>query len=105
MRPPYGNTNKKLNQYISDKERLSVIIWSLDTLDWKRPKPEDIVEKVVKNGKGGTVILCHDIHPGTIEAMPALIDKMKSKGYNFVTVSEMIKNKKRNRQLRGTEYQ
>lgn len=42
MRPPYGNTNNKLNRYIAVKEKLGVIMWSLDTLDWQRPSPDTI---------------------------------------------------------------
>lgn len=67
MRPPYGNTNAKLNSYIQQKGNMSVIMWSVDTLDWKRPEPKQIVELAVKRVKTGDIILCHDIHPGTIE--------------------------------------
>lgn len=67
MRPPYGNTNAKLNSYIQQKGNMSVIMWSVDTLDWKRPEPKHIVELAVKRVKTGDIILCHDIHPGTIE--------------------------------------
>ena len=67
MRPPYGNTNGKLNAFIQEKGNLSVIMWSLDTLDWKKPPPQQIVDFTVKKVKTGDIILCHDIHPGTIE--------------------------------------
>lgn len=67
MRPPYGNTNAKLNSYIQEKGNMSVIMWSLDTLDWKRPDPKKIVDLAVKRVKTGDIILCHDIHPGTIK--------------------------------------
>ena len=69
MRPPYGNTNGKLNAFIQDKGNLSVIMWSLDTLDWKRPPPKQIVDLTVSKVKSGDIILCHDIHPGTIEVL------------------------------------
>ena len=69
MRPPYGNTNGKLNAFIQDKGNLSVIMWSLDTLDWKRPPPQQIVDLTVSKVKSGDIILCHDIHPGTIEVL------------------------------------
>jgi peptidoglycan/xylan/chitin deacetylase (PgdA/CDA1 family) len=42
MRPPYGNTNHRLNKHIIVNEGLEVIMWSLDTLDWKRPAPNII---------------------------------------------------------------
>lgn len=53
MRPPYGNTNKKLNDFIYQNQGLSVILWSLDTLDWRRPSSDEIVRRVVDNIKPG----------------------------------------------------
>ncbi len=90
MRPPYGNTNKKLNNYLTGTEKLDVIMWSLDTNDWKRPSSKEIVKRVVDKVKPGTVVLCHDIHPGTIEAMPELVDTLHAQGYTFLTVTEMV---------------
>ena len=90
MRPPYGNTNKKLNNYISKNENLTVIMWSLDTRDWTRPIPSNIIKHTIPKIKSGSVVLCHDIHPGTIEAMPILVDNIQKLGYQFITVSEMI---------------
>lgn len=94
MRPPYGNTNRKLNARIAQHENLTVIMWSHDTNDWKRPPYKTIFKKALEAMKPGTVLLCHDIHPGTIKAMPAFIDDAKKKGYNFLTVSTMIENAK-----------
>ena len=90
MRPPYGNTNAKLNDFIYEEENLRVILWSHDTNDWKRPPVSEIVTKTIPMVKSGTVILCHDIHPGTIEAMPQLIDKLHEAGFKFATVSKLI---------------
>lgn len=39
-------------------------MWSLDTLDWKRPSPDDLINKALKRVKAGDVLLCHDMHPG-----------------------------------------
>lgn len=91
MRPPYGNTNRKLNQRIYDATRLPSIIWSLDTIDWKRPPSEEIVKRAVSKAVGGTIFLCHDIHPGTVEAIPILVGQLQQKGFVFKTVSELIK--------------
>ncbi len=89
MRPPYGNTNKNLNRYITTKEGLDVILWSLDTLDWKRPPATDIVQRVIQYVKPGDIILFHDIHPGTVDAIALLLDLLQPKGYMFRTVSQM----------------
>jgi peptidoglycan/xylan/chitin deacetylase (PgdA/CDA1 family) len=91
MRPPYGNTNNGLNKYLEQTEKLTVVLWSLDTLDWKRPKPSEIVKQVLSRVKPGTIILCHDVHPGTVEAVPVFVDELQKQGYTFLTVSEMLK--------------
>ena len=67
MRPPYGNTNVKLNEFIQKTGNATVVMWSLDTLDWLRPDPKKIVNFTVRKAKIGDIILCHDIHPSTIE--------------------------------------
>jgi peptidoglycan/xylan/chitin deacetylase (PgdA/CDA1 family) len=103
MRPPYGNTNKKLNEYLTNTEKLDVIMWSLDTNDWKRPSSKEIVKRVMDKVKPGTVILCHDIHPGTIEAMPALIKALTDQGYTLRTVTEMVEMQRQSRLLRRRE--
>jgi peptidoglycan/xylan/chitin deacetylase (PgdA/CDA1 family) len=90
MRPPYGNTNPRLNNYITQASNLTVVIWSLDTLDWKRPAPEEITKKVAETIKAGDIILCHDIHPSTIAAMPGLIDAVRAKGFELLTVSQLM---------------
>lgn len=90
MRPPYGNTNRKLNRHISQDDKYPIIMWSLDTNDWRKPSPREIVESVMKKIDDGTVILCHDIHPGTIEAIPLLVQELKKKGFILKTVSELI---------------
>lgn len=101
MRPPYGNTNKGLNEYIFKNEKLQVIMWSLDTLDWKRPPVNEIISKTIQRVKPGAVILCHDIHPGTIAAMPELIDQLKKAGYSFATASQLSAMQAARRNLRG----
>ena len=42
-------------------------MWSLDTLDWKRPSPDDLINKALKRVKAGDVLLCHDMHPGNYQ--------------------------------------
>lgn len=46
---------------------LSVVMWSLDTNDWKRPKADVLIEYAMSKIVSGDIILCHDIHPGTIK--------------------------------------
>jgi len=90
MRPPYGNTNARLNDFISSTENMAVVMWSLDTLDWKHPSPQELISKAMKRVKAGDVLLCHDIHAGTIEAIPGLIDQLQAAGYTLVPVSLLL---------------
>jgi peptidoglycan/xylan/chitin deacetylase (PgdA/CDA1 family) len=90
MRPPYGNTNPKLNRHIANDQKYPVIMWSLDTNDWRRPGSPEIVKRIMAKVEDGTVILCHDIHPGTIQAIPNAIEELRKKGFELKTVSEMI---------------
>jgi peptidoglycan/xylan/chitin deacetylase (PgdA/CDA1 family) len=91
MRPPYGNTNAKLNDWILRTSNMSVIVWSLDTNDWKHPSPEELVKRTLKKVKSGDIVLMHDIHAGTIAAMPGLVDGLMKQGFKLVTVSELLK--------------
>jgi len=90
MRPPYGATNARLNRAIEKEYGMKVILWSVDPLDWKRPGPQVVSQRILKETQPGAIILSHDIHPGTIEAMPATLDALLAKGYKFVTVSELL---------------
>lgn len=90
MRPPYGNTNQKLNQRILHESDLPSIIWSIDTMDWKRPGRDEIVQRIVNKAVSGSVVLCHDIHPDTVEAIPIAVKQLQDKGFIFKTISELI---------------
>jgi peptidoglycan/xylan/chitin deacetylase (PgdA/CDA1 family) len=90
LRPPYGATNPHLNKAIEKEYGLKVILWSVDPLDWKRPGPQVVEQRILKETQPGSIILAHDIHPGTIEAMPSTLDALLAKGYRFVTVSELL---------------
>ena len=90
MRPPYGATSPRLSRAIEKEYGMKVILWSVDPLDWKRPGPQVVSQRILAGAQPGAIILAHDIHPGTIEAMPATLDALKAKGYRFVTVSELL---------------
>ena len=90
IRPPYGAINPTLTKRLNEEYGLSVILWSVDPLDWKIRKSEHVSGHIIKNAAPGSIILAHDIHASTVEAMPATLDALKAKGYRFVTVSELI---------------
>ena len=90
MRPPYGSITARQKQWIHEEFGYRTILWDVDPLDWKRPGPSVVTSRIVRETRPGSIILSHDIHPGTIKAMPATFDQLQEKGFKFVTVSELI---------------
>ena len=90
MRPPYGSITARQKQWIHEEFGYRVILWDVDPLDWKRPGPSVVMNRIVKETRPGSIILSHDIHPGTIKAMPATFAQLEAKGFKFVTVSELV---------------
>ncbi|MDQ6861236.1 MAG: polysaccharide deacetylase family protein [Verrucomicrobiota bacterium] len=90
MRPPYGSITAHQKTWINEQFGYRIIIWDVDPLDWKRPGPSVVTRRIVSETKPGSIILAHDIHPPTIEAMPATFDELQEKGFKFATVSELL---------------
>jgi len=90
LRPPYGNLSNRQKQWIHQEFGYRIVLWDVDPLDWKRPGPSVICNRIVKETRPGSIVLSHDIHPGTIEAMHDTLDQLEAKGFKFVTVSELI---------------
>lgn len=90
MRPPYGSLTTRQKRWIHDDFGYQIILWDVDPLDWKRPGPSAVCNRILRETRAGSIVLSHDIHPGTVEAMPATLDQLEAKGFKFVTVSELI---------------
>src|SRR5213593_1828858 len=91
LRPPYGSITEREKRWIHDEFGYEIILWDVDPLDWKRPGPAVVRARILKETRPGSIVLSHDIHPGTIEAMPSTFDELEAKGFKFVTVSELIR--------------
>src|ERR1700722_16301479 len=96
LRPPYGALNKPEHLWIPLRLKLNVIYWSVDTLDWKHPGAATITQRVLAGARPGAIILQHDIHGQTIDAMAAALGGLIPKGYHLVTVSQLIALESRN---------
>src|SRR6266496_2016679 len=90
LRPPYGSITAREKRWIHDEFSYDIILWDVDPYDWKRPGPAVVRARILKETRPGSIVLSHDIHPGTIEAMPSTFDALEAKGFRFVTVSELI---------------
>ena len=85
FRPPYGATNATVRS-LTD---MTQMLWTVDTLDWKNRSTEAIMANIQASVHPGGVILMHDIHPTTMNALPTVMDYLVSQGYSFVTISEL----------------
>lgn len=86
VRPPYGYYNKTV---MSAAER-PLILWTVDTNDWRGKAPGEIADYVIQQAKEGSVILMHDQQTQTADAMEMIIPTLIEEGFRFVTVSELI---------------
>src|SRR6202022_2804443 len=90
LRPPYGAITTRQRDWIESRFGLNIILWSVDPFDWKRPGASVITQRILTQVHPGAIILSHDIHKQTVDAMPATLDGLIAKGYKFVTVSQLI---------------
>lgn len=91
--PPYGERGPAVLQ-AAEEAGYRTILWSIDTVDWKHPPPEAIINKVVKNAHNGAIVLMHPTAP-TVYALPQVIESLQEQGYNLVTVSQLLRDKKK----------
>lgn len=90
FRPPYGAITARQKKWIHDEFGYEIIMWDVDPLDWKDPGPTTVANRILKETRPGSIVLSHDIHKGTIEAMPSTLEQLANKHFKFVTVTELI---------------
>ncbi|MDT8900162.1 polysaccharide deacetylase family sporulation protein PdaB [Anaeroselena agilis] len=91
IRPPNGHYSVK-SLKVADELGYRTIIWNVDSLDWKNPGRDVIIDRVMKRLKPGAIILLHasDTPVQTADALPILLDRIKAEGYQIVTVGELL---------------
>ena len=77
---------------------LNIVLWNVDTMDWKYKSVDKIVSRATKNTKDLDIILMHDTRKRTVDAVKKIIPILKEQGFTFVTVRELqeIKNLRSN---------
>ena len=89
LRPSYGAMNKRIKKLST----MPIIIWNIDTLDWKYHNSNKIKDKILKYVSDGDIILMHDTYVATLNAVEMVIPELKKQGYKIVSVSELFKYK------------
>ena len=86
LRPPYGGFDKM----VSAQAGIAIVNWSIDSLDWKYRDASKTIEHIKENAHNGGILLMHDIHEESVEALPAIIEYLQAEGYELVTVTELM---------------
>jgi peptidoglycan-N-acetylglucosamine deacetylase len=86
--PPGGQYNSRVIED-ADSCGYKMALWSVFPEDHRNPSPI-IYEKVVSNSRDGSVVLLHNGPPDTIDALPKIIEKLKARGFKFVTLTELL---------------
>jgi peptidoglycan-N-acetylglucosamine deacetylase len=97
MRPPYSEYDPRLVSYLNHTNQ-ELILWSVDSGDWRGLAIPAIVKNVLSQVKNGAIIIFHDSdehsradrHP-TVEALKIILPALQRAGYRMVTVSELLK--------------
>lgn len=89
LRPPYGASNSDVEQIALDSES-SLVMWSVDSLDWKSRNASAVIKEVMSHVSSESIVLMHDIHPSTADALPQLLSSLEEQGYQMVTVSQLL---------------
>lgn len=100
IRPPYGAKNDNVKNAFRSYG-LNMILWDGDTEDWRYSKNPDgaqtVCNNIVADAKAksgdGNIVLIHDIHENSIAGLEMALDQLGKEGYQFVTVSDLIKYK------------
>jgi peptidoglycan/xylan/chitin deacetylase (PgdA/CDA1 family) len=90
MRPPYGGLLQRQRELVHAEFGYPTILWAVDPLDWKRPGPSVVTSRILSGTNAGSIVLAHDLHAQTVDAMPATIDGLLRRGFKFVTVSQLL---------------
>jgi len=86
--PPYGEYNDNTLR-AADSIGYKTIMWSIDTIDWRRDGKDKIIERVMKNPHNGALVLMHPT-ADTVAALPVIIESLQSQGYKIGTVSDAL---------------
>lgn len=95
VRTPNGDINPRVIRCLNTMG-YTVIQWNTDSLDWKNPGTQNIVNRVTKRVVPGDIVLMHasDSSKQIVEALPQVISQLRQDGYRFVTVSELLADAK-----------
>ncbi len=89
-RPPYGAITARQKEWIMREFGYPTILWSVDPEDWKTKNAAMTRSRILDQTRPGAIILVHDLHSSSVDAMPGTLDGLLAKGFRFVTVGQLM---------------
>lgn len=89
FRPPYGSRSASVDTVANETDQ-QLVFWDIDTMDWKNKDPQKMEQIIEKQVHPGSVILMHDIHQTSADAVPEILATLQGQGYEFVKVSDVL---------------
>lgn len=86
LRPPYGDQNQRVRAAAG----VPLVYWSVDTQDWKYQSATRLVSYTGATARDGDIVLMHETHKSTAQGLGALLDDLQAKGFELVTVEELL---------------
>lgn len=86
--PPSGSYDNRAVA-VAHRYHLPTILWTVDTIDWRKPSSQTIVSRVLRGSTPGSLVLMHPTEH-TAQALPILIQGLRKKGYHFKTIDDVI---------------
>jgi len=91
MRPPGGALTEEQARWIRDEFGYEIVHWSVDPRDYTHPGPAVVCQRILERTHSGSIVLCHDVHQGTIDGMRLAFPQLQVEGFKFVTVSKLLR--------------
>lgn len=88
LRAPYGAHNAT----VREAAQRPLVHWSVDPRDWDHRDSEQTIEHITEETRPGDVVLMHDIHTTTVDAVPGVLDGLEERGFHFVTVDQLFEH-------------
>ena len=91
FRPPYRGYNDEIQKY-ANEAGMTVVLWDVDPKDWKTSSPSLVEQRIMSHVKPGSILTLHDLSEGTRKGLGSIIESLNARGYELVTVGEMIED-------------
>lgn len=88
VRPPYGAINSEIKEALD----VSFILWNVDTEDWRNKDIDYLLNYTLENIQEGYIVLFHDIHATSVDAIEKILSYLYVEGYQVVTVSKLAES-------------